>query len=143
LAQDQLRIEITERTPVSTSAEITIRELRGHGIKVGLDDFGTGYSNINQLQTLAYDFIKIDGLLIRGVQAVDGLSPVLESVIDLAHRLGTDIVAEGVETLVQAQALSGRNVKNLQGYLFSQAKPFADILLGISDDQAMNLTISV
>jgi sensor c-di-GMP phosphodiesterase-like protein len=143
LAQDQLRIEITERTPVSASAEITIRELRGHGVKVGLDDFGTGYSNINQLQTLAYDFIKIDGLLIRGVQAVDGLSPVLESVIDLAHKLGTDIVAEGVETLVQAQALSARNVKNLQGYLFSQAKPFADILTGISDEQAMNLTISV
>jgi sensor c-di-GMP phosphodiesterase-like protein len=143
MAQDQLRIEITERTPVSSAAEITIRELRGHGVKVGLDDFGTGYSNINQLQTLAYDFIKIDGLLIRGVQAVDGLSPVLESVIDLAHRLGTDIVAEGVETLVQAQALSGRNVKNLQGYLFSQAKPFADILVGVSDEQAMHLTISV
>jgi sensor c-di-GMP phosphodiesterase-like protein len=143
LAQGQLRIEITERTPVSGAAEITIRELRGHGIKVGLDDFGTGYSNINQLQTLAYDFIKIDGLLIRGVQAVEGLSPVLESVIDLAHKLGTDIVAEGVETLVQAQALSTRNVKNLQGYLFSQAKPFSDILVGISDEQAMHLTISV
>jgi sensor c-di-GMP phosphodiesterase-like protein len=120
-AQAQLRVEITERTPVSAAAELTIRELRGHGIRVGLDDFGTGYSNINQLQTLAYDFIKIDGLLIRGIQSVDGLSPVLESVIDLAIKLETDIVAEGVETLVQAQALSAKNVKSLQGYLFSQA----------------------
>jgi c-di-GMP phosphodiesterase len=143
MQNNQLRVEITERTPVSPAAEITIRELRGNGIKVGLDDFGTGYSNISQLQTLAYDFIKLDGLLIRGLQSVDSVSPVLESVIDLAARLETDVVAEGVETIVQAQALSSRNVKALQGYLFSQARPFSEILGTVSDEHALNLTMSV
>jgi c-di-GMP phosphodiesterase len=142
MQKNQLRVEITERTPVSPAAEITIRELRGNGIKVGLDDFGTGYSNISQLQTLAYDFIKLDGLLIRGLQSVDSLSPVLESVIDLAARLETDVVAEGVETIVQAQALSTRNVKALQGYLFSQARPFSEILGTVSDEHALSLTMS-
>jgi c-di-GMP phosphodiesterase len=142
MQNNELRVEITERTPVSPAAEITIRELRGNGIKVGLDDFGTGYSNISQLQTLAYDFIKLDGLLIRGLQSIDRLSPVLESVIDLAARLQTDVVAEGVETIVQAQALSSRNVKALQGYLFSQARPFSEILGTVSDEHALNLTMT-
>jgi sensor c-di-GMP phosphodiesterase-like protein len=139
LPTNQLRVEITERTPVSPAAEVTIREFRGHGIRVGLDDFGTGYSNISQLQTLAYDFIKVDGLLIRGIQTLDGLSPVLDSVIQMADRLGVDVVAEGVETLVQAQALTARNVKSLQGYLFSQARPFSEILSSIGDEHAFEL----
>jgi sensor c-di-GMP phosphodiesterase-like protein len=139
LPANQLRIEITERTPVSPAAEVTIREFRGHGIRVGLDDFGTGYSNISQLQTLAYDFIKVDGLLIRGIQTTDGLSPVLDSVIQMADRLGVDIVAEGVETLVQAQALTTRNVKSLQGYLFSQARPFSEIVASVGDEHAFEL----
>jgi sensor c-di-GMP phosphodiesterase-like protein len=139
LPANQLRVEVTERTPVTPAAEVTIREFRGHGIRVGLDDFGTGYSNIHQLQTLAYDFIKVDGLLIRGIQTSDGLSPVLDSVIQMADRLGVDIVAEGVETLVQAQALSARNVKNLQGYLFSQARPFSEIVASVGDEHAFEL----
>jgi sensor c-di-GMP phosphodiesterase-like protein len=140
LPQKVLRLEVTERTPVSPVAEIAIRELRGEGVRVGLDDFGTGYSNINQLQTLAYDFIKVDGLLIRGLQTIDGLSPVLDAVIEMADKLGTDIVAEGVETIVQAQALSARKVNSLQGYLFSQAKPFSEILAILENENALNLT---
>jgi sensor c-di-GMP phosphodiesterase-like protein len=140
LPQKLIRLEVTERTPVSPVAEVAIRELRGEGVRVGLDDFGTGYSNINQLQTLAYDFIKVDGLLIRGLQTIDGLSPVLDAVIEMADKLGTDIVAEGVETIVQAQALSARKVKSLQGYLFSQAKPFSEILSIVENENALNLT---
>jgi sensor c-di-GMP phosphodiesterase-like protein len=140
LTRQRLRIEVTERTPLSEAAEVTIRELRGHGVKVGLDDFGTGYSNINQLQTLAFDFIKLDGLLIRGIQFADGVSPVLDSVIDLASKLNTEIVAEGIEGTIQAQALTSRNVRFLQGYLFSQAKPLADILTMISQEHAFDLT---
>jgi sensor c-di-GMP phosphodiesterase-like protein len=140
MIKGQLRVEITERTPVTPAAEISIRELRGLGVRVGLDDFGTGYSNINQLQTLAYDFIKIDGLLIRGIQSLDGISPVLDSVIEMADRLGTEVVAEGVETIVQAQALSARKIKSLQGYLFSQAKPFSEIMGIVETEHAVNLT---
>jgi sensor c-di-GMP phosphodiesterase-like protein len=137
LSQNQLRIEITERSPVTPAAEISIRELRGSGIKVGLDDFGTGYSNMNQLQSLAYDFIKVDGLLIRGIQSINGLSPVLDSVIQLAARIGTEIVAEGVETHIQAQALALGKVQSLQGYLFGQAKPYKEIVAMLMDEYAI------
>ncbi len=140
MAKQRLRIEITERTPVSPAAEVAIRELRGHGIRVGLDDFGTGYSNINQLQTLAYDFIKLDGLLIRGIQFADGVSPVLDSVIDLAAKLNTEIIAEGVEGTIQAQALAARNVRYMQGYLFSQARPHKEIVALVSQELAFELT---
>jgi c-di-GMP phosphodiesterase len=139
LPRHQLRLEITERTPISEASDATLRELRAQGIKMGLDDIGTGYSNLNQLQTMSYDFIKIDGLLVRSIQTPEGVSPVLESLIQLAIKLKTEVVAEGVETAVQANALSKRGVNHLQGYLFGPAKPFQDILLTLEYEQTLGL----
>jgi EAL domain-containing protein (putative c-di-GMP-specific phosphodiesterase class I) len=139
LPRNRLRLEITERTPISEATDATLRELRAQGIRMGLDDIGTGYSNLNQLQTMSYDFIKIDGLLVRSIQTVEGVSPVLDSLIQLALKLKTEIVAEGVETVIQANALSKRGVTNLQGYLFGPAKPFKDILLTIEYEQSLGL----
>jgi sensor c-di-GMP phosphodiesterase-like protein len=121
------------------SIEKLKRELRAQGIKMGLDDIGTGYSNLNQLQTMSYDFIKIDGLLVWSIQTPEGVSPVLESLIQLALKLKTEVVAKGVETVVQANALSKRGVNHLQGYLFGPAKPFKDILLTLEYEQTLGL----
>ncbi len=139
LPRHQLRLEVTERTPISEASDATLRELRAQGIKIGLDDLGTGYSNLNQLQTMSYDFIKIDGLLIRSIQTPEGVSPVLESLIQMAQNLKTEIVAEGVETPVQANALAKRGVNTLQGYLFGPAKPFKDIVLTLEYEQTLGL----
>jgi sensor c-di-GMP phosphodiesterase-like protein len=139
LPRHQLRIEVTERTPISSASDATLRELRAQGIKMGLDDIGTGYSNLNQLQTMSYDFIKIDGLLVRSIQTPEGVSPVVESLIQLALKLKTEIVAEGVETVIQANALSKRGVTHLQGYLFGPAKPFKEILLTLEYEQSLGL----
>jgi EAL domain-containing protein (putative c-di-GMP-specific phosphodiesterase class I) len=133
-----LRLEMTERTPVSEQAEVTLRELRALGIKIGLDDLGTGYSNLNQLQRMTYDFIKIDGMLVRDIQSADTVSPVVTSLIALATKLGSTIVAEGVETQVQAQALTHHGVQLLQGFLFSPARPMDEIIAALmaQDDSA-------
>jgi c-di-GMP phosphodiesterase len=128
LPHDRLRIEITERTPISPISDANLRELRAQGIKIGLDDLGTGYSNLSQLQTMVYDFIKIDGVLVRGIQSLEVLSPVVENLILMAQKIGTEIIAEGVETQVQAQALSKHGVNLLQGYLFGPAIPFQDVV---------------
>jgi sensor c-di-GMP phosphodiesterase-like protein len=139
LPRHQLRLEVTERTPISAASDATFRELLAQGIKIGLDDIGTGYSNLNQLQTMSYDFIKIDGLLVRSIQTPEGVSPVVESLIQLALKLKTEIVAEGVETTIQANALAKRGVTNLQGYLFGAAKPFRNILLTLEYEQTLGL----
>jgi sensor c-di-GMP phosphodiesterase-like protein len=126
--KDFLRLEMTERTPITEASSATLRELRAQGLRIGLDDIGTGYSNLSQLQKHTYDFIKIDGLLISSIQSADTVSPVVESLIHMAQKLGTVIVAEGVETMAQAQALSKRGVQQMQGYLFGPAKSIADIV---------------
>jgi sensor c-di-GMP phosphodiesterase-like protein len=139
LPRHQLRLEITERTPISAASDATLRELHAQGIKIGLDDIGTGYSNLNQLQSMSYDFIKIDGLLVRSIQTAEGVSPVVDSLIQLALKLKTEIVAEGVETAIQANALTKRGVTSLQGYLFGPAKPFSEILLTLEYEKTLGL----
>jgi sensor c-di-GMP phosphodiesterase-like protein len=139
LPRHQLRIEVTERTPISEASNATLRDLHAQGIKIGLDDIGTGYSNLNQLQAMSYDFIKIDGLLVRSIVAPEGVSPVLESLIQLGMKLKTEVVAEGVETTIQANSLAKRGVHYLQGYLFGPAKPFQDILLTLEYEKTLGL----
>jgi sensor c-di-GMP phosphodiesterase-like protein len=129
LAKQHLRIELTERTPVSDASANVIREMRAQGLLVGVDDLGTGYSNLGQLQKLAFDFIKIDGLLVNSIQSADGVSPVVETLIALALKLDVEVIAEGVETPIQAQALAKRGVHQLQGYLFGPGKSLQDSIV--------------
>ncbi len=140
LPTDQLRLEMTERAPVSEQAEMTLRELRALGIKIGLDDLGTGFSNLNQLQRMTYDFIKIDGMLVRDIQSEDVVSPVVTSLIKLATQLGTTIVAEGIETPVQAKAMTHHGVQQLQGFLFSPARPIDEIIAALAAQDAAGST---
>jgi sensor c-di-GMP phosphodiesterase-like protein len=128
LPTHQLRLEMTERTNISELAEVTLRELRAHGVQIGLDDLGTGYSNLNQLQRMTYDFIKIDGMLVRDIQSVNNMSPVVSSLLALAAKLGTVVVAEGIETSLQADALTQHGAQMLQGYFFSPARPAIEIV---------------
>ena len=124
----RLRLEITERSPMTAAAEQSVREIRSLGVAVGMDDIGTGHSNLDQLQRLEYDFIKIDGLLVRGISTIDSISPVLLSLIALGKQINTQIIAEGVETQTQADALTRAGVQDLQGYLYGRAEPIDAIV---------------
>ncbi len=125
---NRVRLEITERAPLDGDAEVTLHEMRARGVRVGMDDLGTGYANLSQLQRMPFDFIKIDGMLVRGIETIDGVSPVVVSLIELARKIGAEVVVEGVETKVQADALIKAGATHLQGYFFGAAMPLRETL---------------
>lgn len=128
----QLVFEITERQPLShmPTAHAVIGGLHALGCRVAMDDAGTGHSNLAYLQTLGVDVIKIDRVFTEMVKEGTTQVPVLDGLITMAHDLGTEIVAEGVETEAQALYLRARGVVHAQGYLFAPAlrvAPFRDL----------------
>jgi diguanylate cyclase (GGDEF)-like protein len=114
----RLEIEITESALVSASdvVERTLRQLRDVGVKVALDDFGTGFSNLGYLQRLAFDKLKLDQSFVRGLAGKTENTRLVRSIIDLGHSLDLKVVAEGVETRVQASLLALLGCDLLQGY---------------------------
>ncbi len=128
----QLVFEITERQPLSQiqAANSVIAGLHALGCRVAMDDAGTGHSNLAYMQTLGVDVIKIDRVFTDMVKEGTTQVPVLDGLIVMAHDLGTEIVAEGVETEAQALYLRARGVVHAQGYLFAPAlrvAPFRDL----------------
>ncbi len=125
LSTDALRIELTERVlmQASTAADAGLTLLRDAGVQVGIDDFGIGYSSLSYLQLFPLAFVKIDQSFIRGL-AGDGTSrAIVASIIDLSHRLGMSVVAEGVETPRQLEMLTALGCDRAQGFLFATAGP--------------------
>ena len=119
---DRLEIEVTEQVLVSdrSTAERVLDELRQLGVRIAVDDFGTGYSSLGQLMTMPVDTLKIDRSFIRalGVGAAGGT--LTASIIEMGHRLGLTVVAEGVETEAQRHALESLGCDQLQGFLFAR-----------------------
>jgi len=119
----QLVFEITERRPLENSmqANSVIAGLHALGARLAMDDAGTGHSNLAYMQTLGVDVIKIDRVFIDMIKPGTTQVPVLDGLISMARDLGTDIVAEGVETEAQALYLRARGVVMAQGFLFAPA----------------------
>jgi diguanylate cyclase (GGDEF)-like protein/PAS domain S-box-containing protein len=116
-----LELELTESAmAVDVERAIsTLTALKGLGVRLSIDDFGTGYSSLGRLKSLPVDVIKIDRAFIRdlGNNAADG--KIVKAIIDLAEVVGFDVIAEGVETVHQADILRGLRCRLLQGYLIS------------------------
>ena len=116
-----LRLEITETALMdnpNVAAEL-LRELRDFGVKIYLDDFGTGYSSLSHLHKLPIDALKIDCSFVRSLLLPDR-PPIVESILALARTLNTRVVAEGIESEVQARELERLGCTHAQGYLFSR-----------------------
>lgn len=119
---DLLEIEITESVAMSSDSYVQdrINDLRRMGISFAIDDFGTGYSNLSRLSELPIDRLKIDRSLIRDISARADHRTIVQSVINLAHGLKLDVVAEGIETLDQATLLRVLDCDIAQGYLYGK-----------------------
>ena len=118
-------IEITESAMLDASEAVMGRliEFRDANIQVAIDDFGTGYSSLSYLKKLDIDYLKIDQSFIRGL-VTDGSDHALtEAMIVMAHKLGILVVAEGVETEAQRDALRSIGCDFGQGYLFARPLP--------------------
>src|SRR5690606_6256102 len=102
-----------------------------------MDDAGTGHSNLAYMQTLGIDVIKIDRVFVDMIKPGTTQVPVLDALIAMARDLGTEIVAEGVETEAQALYLRARGVVMAQGFLFAPAirlEPFKELALALNGD---------
>jgi diguanylate cyclase (GGDEF)-like protein/PAS domain S-box-containing protein len=116
-----LRIEITETALMESPGEAAevLRELRNFGAKIYLDDFGTGYSSLSHLAKLPVDALKIDRSFVRSLLIPDRPA-IVESILALARTLNTSVVAEGIETEVEARELERLGCTHAQGFLFSR-----------------------
>jgi diguanylate cyclase (GGDEF)-like protein/PAS domain S-box-containing protein len=121
LEPSNLRIEITETALMDSPGEAAevLRELRNFGAKIYLDDFGTGYSSLSHLHKLPVDALKIDRSFVRSLLIPDRPA-IVESILALARTLNTSVVAEGIETDVEARELERLGCTHAQGFLFSR-----------------------
>jgi len=121
LQPGDLRVEITETALLDNPGEAAgvLRELRDFGVKVYLDDFGTGYSSLSHLHKLPVDALKIDRSFVNSL-LIPGRPAIVESILALARTLNTSVVAEGIESDVQARELARLGCTHAQGYLFSR-----------------------
>ena len=118
----EVSFEITE-SAIASSAEVLeqrVRVLQEHGMQVSLDDFGTGYSSLGRLQSMSFDVVKIDRMFVGRLGESEAGHQVLEAIITLAHLLGMQVVAEGVETEEQYKMLQEMGCNTMQGYYVSR-----------------------
>lgn len=131
LAPQFLKLEITETVVIENpeSAGEMLRQLRALGVRVCLDDFGTGYSSLSYLLRFPIDTLKIDRSFVNGIGSGAENASIVKTIVALAHNMGMDVTAEGVETQAQLDHLKSLNCETAQGYFFSKpveaAKAFA------------------
>ncbi|MBS5884495.1 MAG: EAL domain-containing protein [Clostridium sp.] len=123
-----LEIEVTERIMLKDTNKIVsvIKEIKDLGIKVSLDDFGSGYSSLNILKNLPIDTIKLDKLFLDKKDISEKGKIVIESIINMANRLGLEVVVEGVEHFEQEQVLKSVGCEIVQGYLYGRPINISD-----------------
>jgi EAL domain-containing protein (putative c-di-GMP-specific phosphodiesterase class I) len=120
-----LEVEITESVAMSDAAQTVaiVRDLKAAGIRIAVDDFGTGYSSLAYLRRFALDVLKIDGSFVAGVGREAFDETIVQTVIGMAHTLGLEVIAEGVETMAQLSFLTDNGCDIVQGYALSTPLP--------------------
>jgi len=127
VAPARIEVEITENICIRNPQHVVdqLKKLRQLGVSVAIDDFGTGYSSLAYLQRFPVHTIKIDQSFVREIQDEQGHYPVVLAIISISRGLGLNLVAEGVETEVQARYLRSHGCPTMQGFLFHRPMPLA------------------
>lgn len=120
-----LKLELTESLLLADvdSTIAIMNELKEVGLRFELDDFGTGYSSLQYLKRLPLSQLKIDQSFVRDIATDSSDRAIVLTIITMAHTLGLEVIAEGVETEEQRQYLLENGCMNFQGYLFSKPLP--------------------
>jgi EAL domain-containing protein (putative c-di-GMP-specific phosphodiesterase class I) len=104
-----------------------LHQLRAIGVRIALDDFGTGYSSLSYLKRFPFDKIKIDRCFVSDITEIDGSAVIVQAVVNIAAAGNMTTTAEGVETQQQKERLRALGCTEMQGYLFSAAKPGPEV----------------
>ncbi|HEY5251613.1 MAG TPA: EAL domain-containing protein [Acidimicrobiales bacterium] len=130
LAPSDLTLEITESALMNDAASAlgVLRALKELGVTLAIDDFGTGYSSLSYLQRFPLDILKIDKTFVDELGMAAEGSEIIAAVINLAHALGLQVIAEGVETERQLEELERLDCDFAQGYLFSRPVPAHELV---------------
>jgi len=125
----RLELEITEAVLIADddAALVALNQLRALGVHIALDDFGTGYSSLQYLQRFPFDKIKIDRSFVKEVVRNSSSSSIIRAVVSIAADRDMITTAEGVETLQQRDTVQNLGCTQMQGYLFSAARPAHEI----------------
>ncbi len=120
-----LEVEITESNAMQNAENTmyTLRELKTLGVRISMDDFGTGYSSLNYLKRFPIDTLKLDQSFVKDVTTDPSDAAIVGAVIQMAHSLTLDVVAEGVEREEQLEFLRRHGCDKIQGYLISRPLP--------------------
>lgn len=122
LPAESLVLEVTESSIMDNSEQTlaSLQQLKAMGIRLEIDDFGTGYSSLSYLQRLPFGALKIDRSFIRDLSAGKSSVDIVRAILELAHSLHLEVIAEGVETGEQLQRLIEMGFKYVQGYFVSK-----------------------
>jgi diguanylate cyclase (GGDEF)-like protein len=124
---EMLEFELTESVFADEEARVTLRRLASLGVRLALDDFGTGYSSLGYLRAHPVQAIKIDRSFIEEVAHNETAATLAETMITMAHALGKQVVAEGVETMEQLECLRRYRCDFAQGFYFARPAPVDQI----------------
>ncbi|MGC2777809.1 MAG: EAL domain-containing protein [Bradyrhizobium sp.] len=129
LAPERLELEITESILLAeTEANLaTLHQLRRLGIRISMDDFGTGYSSLSYLRSFPFDKIKIDRSFVKDLAQRSDCVAIVRAIAGLGRSLNITTTAEGVETADQLDWLRAEGCNQVQGFLFSAARPASEI----------------
>jgi diguanylate cyclase (GGDEF)-like protein/PAS domain S-box-containing protein len=127
LPPDSIAVEITESVLLENAPAIEecLQRYQALGLQVSLDDFGTGYSSLSRLKSHKLDYVKIDRSFVARLEDDADDLALCEAIIAMAHKLGLEVVAEGVETRVQKALLQDAGCDYAQGYMFAPPLPAA------------------
>jgi EAL domain-containing protein (putative c-di-GMP-specific phosphodiesterase class I) len=134
-----LEFELTESMVMHDieNTLLTLRELKALGASLSLDDFGTGYSSLAYLKRFPIDTLKIDRSFVRDINSDSDDAAIAHAVIAMAHSLGLQVVAEGVETEEQLELLRSYDCDRFQGYLFSRPVPAEEFTLILQNGKCL------
>ncbi|MBK8895785.1 MAG: EAL domain-containing protein [Candidatus Competibacteraceae bacterium] len=123
-----LELELTEGILMHHTEDniAALRAFKTMGVRIAIDDFGTGYSSLGYLQRFPVDVLKIDRSFVTDLPTSDSNAAIVDAIVTLAHGLGLEVVAEGVETLEHVEFLRAHGCDQGQGYYFGRPLPFAE-----------------